>query len=175
MQAGLPSGCLAVDRAVDRAFFALKIWVSLHTWSRLSSTDTRCYLVILRSTWHLYPQRYTRLNNAQPRAHASMDCDEVATSSSYRSLCFFMLGTFSSFSSTDINCVMFMSDINCLATCRRWESATSQWRTDARPLIFESCVFSASSTPVPVIINLVLFYNPPGFLRQIIRKWRHGR
>ena len=45
---GLPSGCLAADRAVDRAF-TTKIRVSLHTWSRVSSTDTRCYLVILRS------------------------------------------------------------------------------------------------------------------------------
>ena len=48
IDAGLPSGCLAVGRAIDRAF-AMKIRVTLHTWSRLSSMDTRCYLVILWS------------------------------------------------------------------------------------------------------------------------------
>jgi hypothetical protein len=35
--AGLPSGCLAVDRAVDRAI-ATKIRISLHSRSRLSPT-----------------------------------------------------------------------------------------------------------------------------------------
>jgi hypothetical protein len=66
--AGLPSGCLAVDRAVDRAI-ATKIRISLHSRSCYQQQETRCYLVVLRS-WRIpwqeagrgtYPQRYMRL------------------------------------------------------------------------------------------------------------------
>ena len=71
--AGLPSGCLAVDRAVDRAI-ATKIRISLHSRSRLSPTGDQMLpgrpSVSENSlagswTWHLPPT----IHEANAHAH----------------------------------------------------------------------------------------------------------